>query len=72
MRGKSNMENRKNRQPTKIDSQRYSMGRIHGSRLDLVPMVLSRAICPRICNQKPICRSICKVARHRAASQSAR
>ena len=68
MRGKSNMENRKKYTANQNTQPTVSMGRIHGSRLDLVPMVLSRAICPRICNQKPICRSICKVARHRAAS----
>ena len=50
MRGKSNMENRKNTQPTKIHCQQDI-----STDPDWIwtRWSVSRAICPRICNQKP-------------------
>ena len=52
MRGKSNMENRKNTQPTKIHSQRYPWAGSMDPDWIWSRWPVSRAICPRICNQK--------------------
>ena len=55
MRGKFNMENRKNTQPTKIHSQQD----LHGSRLDLDPMVrISGNLPPHLQSEAEICRYI--------------
>ena len=57
------MENSFFLQTTKIHSQTGSMDWIHGSRLGPDVVRISGNL-PRICNQKPICQQICKVAGH--------
>ena len=64
MRGKSNMENRKNTQLTKIHSQQDPWTGSMDPDWIWSQWSVSRAICPQIRNQKLICRYKCKVARH--------